>query len=56
MATDAELAEIRDQIKQMKESYEARIRALKDRVKAAESSGKKLRRLLASTQGSLLAC
>ncbi len=33
-ATDAELAEIREQIKQMKETYEARIRALEDRLKA----------------------
>src|SRR5205814_3696360 len=37
-ATDADLAEIREQIKQMKESYEARIRALEDRLKAAEAA------------------
>jgi hypothetical protein len=37
-ATDAELAEIREQIKQMKESYETRIRALEDRLKAAEAA------------------
>lgn len=36
-ASDAELAEIRDEIKQMKESYEARIRALEDRLRAAEA-------------------
>src|SRR5213593_423681 len=37
-ATDADLAEIREQIKQMKESYEARIRALEDRLRAAETA------------------
>ena len=37
-ATDGDLAEIREQIKQMKESYEARIRALEDRLKAAEAA------------------
>ncbi len=37
-ATDAELAEIREQIKQMKESYETRIRALEDRLNAAETA------------------
>ena len=37
-ATDTELAEIREQIKQMKETYEARIRALEDRLKAAETA------------------
>ena len=36
-ATDAELAEIREQIRQLKESYEARIQALEERLKAAES-------------------
>jgi len=36
-ATDADLAEIRDQIRQLKESYEARIRALEERLKAAEA-------------------
>ena len=38
-ATDAELAEIREQIKQLRESYEARIRALEERLKAAETGG-----------------
>ena len=37
-ATDADLAEIRDQIREMKESYESRIRALEDRLKAAEAA------------------
>jgi hypothetical protein len=37
-ATDSELGEIRDQIKQLKESYEARIRALEDRLKTAETA------------------
>ena len=37
-ATDAELTEIRDELKQMKESYEARIRALEERLKAAETA------------------
>ncbi len=36
-ATDADLAEIRAQIQQLKESYEARIRALEERLKAAET-------------------
>jgi hypothetical protein len=36
-ATDADLAEIRDQIRQLKESYEARIQALEQRLKEAES-------------------
>ncbi len=36
-ATDADLAEIRDQIRQLKESYEARIQALEQRLKAAET-------------------
>jgi hypothetical protein len=36
-ATDAELADIREQIKQLKESYEARITALEQRLKDAES-------------------
>jgi hypothetical protein len=35
-ATDADLAEIREQIRQLKESYEARIRALEQRLQAAE--------------------
>ena len=38
-ATDADLAEIREQIKQLKEGYEARIRALEERLKAAETDG-----------------
>ena len=36
-ATDAELDEIRAQIRQLKESYEARIQALEQRVKEAEA-------------------
>src|ERR1700720_1056130 len=36
-ATDADLAEIRDQIRQLKDSYEARIQALEQRLKEAES-------------------
>jgi len=36
-ATDADLAEIRDQIRQLKESYEARIQALEQRLKDAET-------------------
>jgi len=36
-ASDAELADIRDQIRQLKESYEARIQALEERLKKAES-------------------
>ena len=36
-ATDADLAEIREQIRQLKESYEARIQALEQRLKAAEA-------------------
>ena len=36
-ATDADLAEIREQIRQLKESYEARIQALEQRLKEAES-------------------
>jgi hypothetical protein len=36
-ATDAELAEIREQIRQLKESYEARIQALEQRLKDAEA-------------------
>jgi len=41
-ATDADLAEIRDQIKQLKENYEARIQALEQRLKAAESQNAKV--------------
>src|ERR1044071_10279202 len=36
-ATDAELAEIREQIRQIKESYEARIQALEQKLKEAEA-------------------
>jgi hypothetical protein len=36
-ATDADLAEIRDQIRQLKVSYEARIQALEQRLKDAEA-------------------
>jgi hypothetical protein len=36
-ATETELAEIREQIRQLKESYEARIQALEERLKAAET-------------------
>jgi len=36
-ATDADLAEIREQIRQLKESYEARIQALEQRLKEAEA-------------------
>jgi hypothetical protein len=36
-ATDADLAEIREQIQQLKASYEARIQALEQRLKEAES-------------------
>jgi len=37
-ASDADLAEIRAEIKQMKEAYEARIRALEERLKSAEAA------------------
>ena len=36
-ASDADLAEIRNQIKSLKDEYEARIRALEERLKEAES-------------------
>ncbi len=36
-ATDADLADIREQIRQLKESYEARIQALEQRLKDAEA-------------------
>jgi hypothetical protein len=36
-ASDAELAEIREQIRQLKENYEARIQALEQRLKDAEA-------------------
>src|SRR4029453_13530572 len=36
-ATDADLAEIRNQIRQLKENYEARIQALEQRLKDAEA-------------------
>ena len=39
-ATDADLAEIRDQIRQLKESYEARIQALEQRLKEAEGGAR----------------
>src|SRR5450631_549267 len=38
-ATDADLADIREQIRQLKESYEARIQALEQRLKDAEAKG-----------------
>jgi hypothetical protein len=37
-ASDADLAQIREQIRQIKEDYEARIRALEERLKAAEAA------------------
>lgn len=37
-ASDAELAEVREQIRQMKQEYEARLRALEERLKAAEAA------------------
>src|ERR1700687_2881598 len=37
-ATDAALAEIREQIKQLKEGYEARIQALEQKLKEAETA------------------
>jgi hypothetical protein len=37
-ASDADLAEIREQIRQLKESYEARIQALEQKLKDAESA------------------
>src|SRR6202022_1418006 len=37
-ASDADLAEIREQIRQLKESYEARIQALEQRLKQAEAA------------------
>jgi len=37
-ATDTELAEIREQIRQLKENYEARIQALEQRLKEAEAA------------------
>jgi hypothetical protein len=36
-ATEADLAQIRDEIRQLKQSYEARIKALEDRLKEAEA-------------------
>ena len=38
-ASDADLAEIRNQIRTLKDEYEARIRALEERLKDAESRG-----------------
>jgi len=37
-ASDADLAEIREQIRQLKENYESRIRALEQRLKEAEAA------------------
>ena len=37
-ATDADLAEIREQIRQLKDGYEARIQALEQKLKAAEAA------------------
>ncbi len=37
-ASDADLAEIREQIRQLKEGYEARIQALEQKLKAAEAA------------------
>src|ERR1700680_4943708 len=37
-ATDADLAEIREQIRQLKENYEARIQALEQKLKQAEAA------------------
>ena len=38
-ATDADLAAIRDEIRHLKETYEARIKALEDRLQKAETTG-----------------
>ncbi len=40
-ASDADLAEIRDEIRQLKENYEARIQALEARLKDAEAAAAK---------------
>ena len=40
-ASDADLAEIREQIRQLKESYEARIQALEQKLQAAEVEGRR---------------
>jgi hypothetical protein len=40
-ATDADLAQIRDEIRQLKEAYEARIQALEQRLKEAEDKATK---------------
>jgi hypothetical protein len=40
-ATDADLADIREQIRQLKESYEARIQALEQRLKETEANAAK---------------
>src|SRR6185369_8861833 len=37
-ATDADIAEIRNQLKELKADYEGRIRALEERLKEAESA------------------
>jgi hypothetical protein len=39
-ASDADIAEIRDQIRQLKESYEARIQVLEERLKESEAAPK----------------
>src|SRR5512137_2961145 len=36
-STDADLAAIRDEIRQLKEAYEARIKALEERLKSTEA-------------------
>ncbi|MEO8132541.1 MAG: TonB-dependent receptor [Betaproteobacteria bacterium] len=41
-ADDSDLAQIRDQIRQMKEEYESRIRALEQRLQAAEAKTERL--------------
>src|SRR3569623_2839069 len=38
-ADDAELAQLRNEVRQMKENYEARIRALEQRLQAAQAGG-----------------
>ena len=37
-ASDAEVAEIREQLRQLRESYEARLQALEQRLKDAEAA------------------
>ncbi len=48
-ATDADLAEIREQIRQLKESYESRIQALEQRLKEAEANAAKVKPAEAAT-------